>query len=116
MVKTMRYSDGKKIAVVAPAGGLVKDVPALVGALVVVPTQSVEVGVTVTCHIDGHFDGPIKEGDAPAFTCEAAYYEASEFTKTKPTAEGAVAQAVGVFMDGGVLLLGDVITEFVPAP
>lgn len=115
MVKTMRYSDGKKIAVAAPAAGFTKDIPVLVGALVVVPTQTAEVGIVVTCHIDGHFSGPIKEGDNPTFTCEAAYYEANEFTKTKPTAEGAVAQPVGVFVDGGVLLFGDVITELVPA-
>ncbi|MBF4349481.1 hypothetical protein EAY19_25905, partial [Vibrio anguillarum] len=67
------------------------------------------------CHIDGHFDGPIKVGDTPSFDCDAAYFEAGEFTKTKPTAEGAVSQPVGVFVDGGVLLTGGVITEIVPA-
>ena len=115
MVKTMRYSDGKRIAVVAPAAGFTKDIPVLVGALVVVPTQTAAVGITVTCHIDGHFDGPIKEGDAPTFTCEPAYYEANAFTKVQPEVEGEVSQPVGVFVDGGVLLTGEVITELVPA-
>ncbi|MBF4256892.1 hypothetical protein EAY27_13930 [Vibrio anguillarum] len=111
----MRYSDGKKIAVLAPVGGVLKDIPHLVGSLVVVPTQTAKEGAMVTCHIDGHFDGPIKVGDTPSFDCDAAYFEAGEFTKTKPTAEGAVSQPVGVFVDGGVLLTGGVITEIVPA-
>ncbi|WP_243032910.1 capsid cement protein [Vibrio cincinnatiensis] len=109
----MRYSDGKKIAVIAPAGGFKKDIPCLVGSLLVVPTQTIKAGEVVTCHIDGHFDGPIKAGDTPTFKCDAAYFEAGEFTKTKPTEKDAVAQPVGVFVDGGVLLTGAVITEFV---
>ncbi|AQM21483.1 MULTISPECIES: capsid cement protein [Vibrio] len=111
----MRYSDGKKIAVIAPTGGFKKDIPCLVGSLLVVPMQTIKAGEVVTCHIDGHFDGPIKVGDTPSFDCDAAYFEAGEFTKTKPTAEGAVSQPVGVFVDGGVLLTGGVITEIVPA-
>jgi predicted RecA/RadA family phage recombinase len=114
-MKTMRYSDGKKIAVIAPTGGFKKDIPCLVGSLLVVPMQTIKAGEVVTCHIDGHFDGPIKVGDTPSFDCDAAYFEAGEFTKTKPTAEGAVSQPVGVFVDGGVLLTGGVITEIVPA-
>lgn len=111
----MRYSDGKKIAVIAPTGGFKKDIPCLVGSLLVVPMQTIKAGEVVTCHIDGHFDGPIKVGDTPSFDCDEAYFEAGEFTKTKPTAEGAVSQPVGVFVDGGVLLTGGVITEIVPA-
>ncbi|MDQ2190580.1 capsid cement protein [Vibrio anguillarum] len=111
----MRYSDGKKIAVIAPTGGFKKDIPCLVGSLLVVPMQTIKAGEVVTCHIDGHFDGPIKVGDTPSFDCDAAYFEAGEFTKTKPTAEGTVSQPVGVFVDGGVLLTGGVITEIVPA-
>lgn len=109
----MRLSDGKKIAVTAPTGGFEKDTPHLVSSLLVVPTQTAEAGSVVTCHIDGHFDGPIKAGDTPSFNCDAAYFDAGEFTKTVPTEVGAVSQPVGVFVDGGVLLLGAPITEFV---
>lgn len=109
----MQIAPGKKIAVVAPAAGFVKDVPSLVGALLVVPSFTAEAGNLVTCTYSGHYDGPIKEGDTPTFTCEPAYFEAGAFTKTQPTAEGGVEQPVGVFVDGGVLLTGEVITQFV---
>ncbi|MBU2897691.1 hypothetical protein [Vibrio hepatarius] len=109
----MQIAEGKKIAVVAPAGGFVKDVPVLVGALVVVPSFKAEVGEVVTCTYKGFYDGPIKEGDSPSFGCEPAYLEAGSFTKTKPAIEGEVEQPIGVFIDGGVLLTGEVITQLV---
>ncbi|MGD8109377.1 hypothetical protein [Vibrio sp. TRT 17S01] len=109
----MQTAPGKKIAVVAPAAGFKKDVPILVGALVVIPSFNATAGHMVTCTHAGFYDGPIKEGDAPSFACEPAYLEGEVFTKTKPTTAGEVAQPVGVFVDGGVLLTGEVITELV---
>ncbi|MFA0690621.1 hypothetical protein [Vibrio splendidus] len=107
----MHLSEGKKIAVVAPSGGFTKDIPVLVGALLVVPSFTAAVGEEVTCTYSGHFDGPIKAGDNPAFNCEPAYFKGGEFTKTLPAAVGDVIQPVGVFVEGGVLLTGDLVTE-----
>lgn len=109
----MRLSDGKKILVKAPAGGFTKDVPCLVGALLVVPNFTAEVGDEVVCFTQGFFNGPTKVGDVPQYEAEPVYFEASEFTKTKPTTTGEVAQAVGVFVDNGILLTGGLVTEFV---
>ena len=109
----MRLSDGKKIVVTAPAGGFIKDVPCVVGALLVVPNFTAAAGDTAVCYIQGHFDGPIKVGDSVSFTSEAAFFKDGEFTKTQPTESGDVSQPVGVFIDGGVLLTGCLITEFV---
>lgn len=109
----MRLSDGKKIVATVPTGGFKKDVPCLLGALLVVPNFTAAAGDTAVCYTQGHFDGPIKVGDSVSFASEAAYFKNGEFTKTKPTTSGDVSQPVGVFIDGGVLLTGGVLTEFV---
>ncbi|PMJ90289.1 DUF2190 family protein [Vibrio sp. 10N.261.55.A7] len=109
----MQLSKGKKIAVIAPVGGFTKDVPVLVGALLVVPHFTVQAGDAVTCSYDGFYDGPIKAGDTPAFNCEPAYFKGGEFTKTLPSSSGDIKQPIGVFVEGGVLLMGEVITQFV---
>ena len=109
----MRLSDGKKIVATVPLGGFKKDVPCVVGALLVVPNFTAAAGDTAVCYTQGHFDGPIKAGDSVSFGAEAAYFKNGEFTKTKPTDSGDVSQAVGVFIDGGVLLTGCLVTEFV---
>ena len=111
----MRLSEGKKIQVMAPVGGFTKDVPCLVNSLLVVPHFTVIAGDVATCTYQGYYSGPIKAGDAPSFECDPAYFEDKAFTKTKPTAAGSVAQPVGVFVDGGVLLTGAVITDLVAA-
>ncbi|AUI88154.1 hypothetical protein BS333_17495 [Vibrio azureus] len=109
----MRLSDGKKIVAPVPAGGFQKDVPCLLGALLVVPNFTAEAGDTAVCYLQGHFDGPIRAGDDVRFESEPAYFHDSEFTKTQPTGTGDISQPVGVFIDGGVLLTGGLITEFV---
>ncbi len=111
----MHTAPGKKIAVAAPAAGFVKDVPILVGALVLVPSFTADAGQVVTCTYSGYYDSPIKEGDTPVYACEPAYYESGTFTKTQPTKAGEISQPVGVFVDGGVLLTGEVITQFITA-
>lgn len=105
----MHLADGIKIAVVGPAGGLVKDVPIQYGQLVIVPNYTIAEGEAGTARWTGLFDGPIKEGDAPTFTGEHAFFDAADksFTKTAP-ADG-VTNPIGVFIDGGVLLTGEVI-------
>ncbi|WED23071.1 hypothetical protein L3Q72_06670 [Vibrio sp. JC009] len=112
----MKLSEGVKIAVPAPAGGFTKDIPVLVGALLVVPHFTAVEGEVVTCSYSGLYSGPIKVGDAPTFSCEPAYFEAGEFTKTQPTTAGEIAQPVGVFVDDGVLLTGETITDLVAGP
>ncbi len=107
----MHLCDGNKLSIAAPAGGFVKDEPCLVGALLVVPSFSAEEGVVVSCVTRGLFDGPIKAGDNPMFDCSPAYFDGVEFTKTMPTEVDAVIQPIGVFVDGGVLLTGGLITE-----
>lgn len=102
----MRIADGKSIDIVAPAGGLKKDVPVKHGALIVVPKMTVPEGAVVSAHWYGLFSGPIKDGDTPAFGGEPAYFKGGKFTKTKPTAESDVKAPVGVFIDGAVLLTG----------
>lgn len=109
----MRLSDGKKIVAPVPAGGFIKDVPCLLGSLLVVPNFTAKAGDTAVCYTQGHFDGPIKAGDSVSFVSEAAYFKDGEFTKTQPTEPGDVAQPVGVFIEDGVLLTGGLITEFV---
>ncbi|HFQ4959208.1 TPA: capsid cement protein [Vibrio vulnificus] len=111
----MRLADGLKLDMTVPANGTTKDVPVLYGSLLVVPNMTAKVGEVISAHWRGYFDGPIKEGDAPAFLGEPAYFEAGAFTKTKPTTAGEVAQPVGAFIDNGVLLTGELITEFVAA-
>ncbi len=107
----MHLCDGNKISVAAPAGGFKKDTPCLVGALLVVPSFSADEGVVVSCKTRGLFDGPIKAGDNPLFDCSAVYFKGGEFTKTLPSEVDDVVQPVGVFVDGGVLLTGGLITE-----
>lgn len=111
----MHIAEGKKITVVAPEGGLVKDVPVLYGSLIIVPHMTVSEGHRVTARYTGLFSGPVKAGDTPEYKGEPAFYEGNTFTKTKPTTNGAVSQPVGVFIDDCVLLTGELITDFVPA-
>lgn len=107
----MHLCDGNKLSIAAPAGGFVKDEPCLVGALLVVPSFSAEEGVAVSCMTRGLFNGPIKAGDNPVFDCSPVYFDGVEFTKTVPSEVGDVIQPIGVFVDGGVLLTGGLITE-----
>ncbi|MFD2177859.1 capsid cement protein [Veronia pacifica] len=102
----MHIAEGKKIDIVAPEGGVDKDVPIKYGALIVVPHLSVPGGTVVSARYTGLFDGPLKPGDEPAFRGEPAYFKDGEFTKTKPTESGQVKVPIGVFVDGGVLLTG----------
>ncbi|UIP28885.1 hypothetical protein [Photobacterium sp. TLY01] len=106
----MHISEGKKIDIVAPAGGATKDIPLLYGNLVVVPNLSGTAGAVISARYTGHFDGPIKAGDTPAFLGEFAYFDEGEFTKTQPQGAGKVTASVGVFNDGGVLLTGELVT------
>ncbi|CED71552.1 putative uncharacterized phage protein [Aliivibrio wodanis] len=109
----MQIAEGKKIALVAPSNGFVKDIPCVVGALLVVPSFSAKENEVVTCTYSGYYDGPIKAGDTLSFNCEAAYFDGGVFTKVQPTTSGEVEQPVGVFIDGGVLLTGELITQLV---
>lgn len=105
----MHIAEGKKIAVIGLAGGMPKDVPIQYGQLVIVPNYTIKEGEAGTARWTGLFDGPIKNGDAPAFTGEHAFFDATDksFTKTAP-ADG-VTIPVGVFIDNGVLLTGELI-------
>lgn len=107
----MHLCEGKKITVTAPEGGLVKDVPVLYGQLVIVPNYSIDEGETGTARYTGLFDGPIKEGDSPAFVGEYAYFDstAKAFTKTVPS--GLITDPVGVFIDDCVLLTGVLVAQ-----
>ncbi|WP_158161224.1 capsid cement protein [Grimontia hollisae] len=109
----MRIAEGKKIAIIAPSGGVTKDVPFKAGVLLLVPVKTANAGEVVTCYRDGHFSGPVKAGDEPTFNGEPAYFEGGEFTKTQPTTAGEVSQPVGAFVDSGVLLTGELLTELV---
>ncbi|MEZ8095787.1 capsid cement protein [Photobacterium swingsii] len=100
----MRIADGNKIDIIAPAGGVTKDVPLKHGSLIVVPNMSAPEGQVVSATYRGLFDGPIKAGDSLSFIGEPAYFADSEFTKTKPGS--GVTVPVGVFVDGCVLLTG----------
>lgn len=105
----MHLSDGIKIAVVGPVGGLTKDVPVQYGQLVIVPNYDIAEGETGTARYAGLFDGPIKDGDAPAFAGEHAFFDAADKTFTKTAPADGVTVPVGVFIDGGVLLTGELI-------
>ncbi|MBD1572891.1 hypothetical protein HC725_06305 [Vibrio sp. S17_S38] len=111
----MHLAEGIKIAIIGPVGGLKKDVPVQYGQLVIVPNYNLAEGEAGTARWTGLFDGPIKEGDVPTFAGEYAYFDATDksFTKTQP-ADG-VKNAVGVFIDGGVLLTGEIVAPEEPA-
>ena len=103
----MHISEGNKIDIIAPAGGVTKDVPVKYGSLIVVPNYGAQEGQVLSARYRGLFDGPIKAGDTPTFLGEPAYYADNEFTKTKPGA--GVTVPVGVFLDGGILLTGELV-------
>ncbi|MFV0449799.1 MAG: capsid cement protein [Vibrio sp.] len=105
----MHIAEGKKIVIQNMAVAIKKDIPVQYGNLVVVPNYDLEAGETGTARWTGLFDGPIKEGDAPMFVGEHAFFDAADksFSKTAP-ADG-VTIPVGVFIDGGVLLTGELI-------
>lgn len=106
----MHISDGKKLTVTAAGSDLIKDVPVLHGQLLIVPSYTIKDGEVGTARYSGLFDGPIKAGDSPAFMGEPAFFDAenNSFTKTAPTV--GVIDAVGVFIDNGVLLTGQLLT------
>lgn len=105
----MHLADGIKIAVIGLAGGMPKDVPIQYGQLVIVPNYTIAEGEAGTARWTGLFDGPIKDGDSPMFTGEHAFFDAADksFTKTAPV--DGVTIPVGVFIDGGVLLTGELV-------
>ncbi|CAG9001778.1 MAG: hypothetical protein CENE_03805 [Candidatus Celerinatantimonas neptuna] len=108
----MKIAQGKTIDVVAPTGGLKKDKPVVYGVLLVVPNMTVSKGQTVSCTWHGLYDGPLKVGDSLTFTGEPAYFDGSDFTKTQPddSTAGNITTPVGAFIDGGVLLTGELVT------
>lgn len=112
----MHIAEGKKIAVIGLAGGMPKDVPIQYGQLVIVPNYTIEEGETGTARFTGLFDGPIKEGDVPAFAGEHAFFDAADKTFTKTAPADGVTIPVGVFIDGGVLLTGELIPPVEEAP
>ncbi|WP_417536388.1 DUF2190 family protein [Methylophaga sp.] len=105
----MHLSDGIKLTVVGPAGGIKKDVPVQYGQLVIVPNYTIAEGETGTARYTGLFDGPIKDGDAPAFAGEHAFFDAADKTFTKTAPADGVTVPVGVFIDDGVLLTGELV-------
>lgn len=108
---TMHLANGIKIAVIGPVGGLKKDVPVQYGKLVIVPNYDLKEGQAGTARWTGLFDGPIKEGDAPTFTGEYAFFDATSgsFTKTAPV--DGVTMPIGIFIDNGVLLTGELVAD-----
>ncbi|WP_417883576.1 DUF2190 family protein [Vibrio rumoiensis] len=105
----MHIAEGKKLCIQNLAMAVKKDLPIQYGQLVVVPNYDIAAGDKGTARWTGLFDGPIKPGDNPMFVGEAAYFDATDnsFTKTAP-ADG-VTIPVGVFIDEGVLLTGELI-------
>lgn len=100
----MKLSTGNSIPVIAPAGGLLADVPVTYGALVVVPIMDAAEGETVTANYRGYFDGPIKDGVSPV-EGEHVYLDGAVFTNAKKGAP------LGIFIDNGVLLTGALLAD-----
>lgn len=105
----MRIAPGDRLDVVAPQAGFTKDQPVIHGALLIIPAQSAQEGEVVSCTYRGLFNGPIKPGDEPAYMGETAYFDGKDFTKTQP--KTAPTDAVGVFVDGAVLLTGQLLSQ-----